>query len=81
MAKKKIKKVQIFIDPIGNSMNIWWDNPERAHHSEEAAKSFDVIVFDEHNQPIGFEKLGVFPQEIDPVRRLMPPSKSMLVAR
>lgn len=81
MAKKKIKKLQIFIDPIGNTMHLWWDDRSRAHHSEEAAEGFDVIVFDRKNHPIGFEKLGVFPREVDPIKRILPPATSLLTAR
>ena len=81
MAKKKVKKLQIFIDPIGNTMHLWWGDRSRAHHSEEAAEGFDVIVFDHKNVPIGFEKLGVFPKEVDPIKRLLIPSTSLLVAR
>lgn len=81
MAKKKINKLKLFIDPIGNTMHFWWDDRSRAHHSEEAAEGFDVIVFDRNNHPIGFEKLGVFPREVDPIKRIIPPSTSLLIAR
>lgn len=81
MAKRKIKKIQLFIDPIGNTMHIWWDDPKRAHHAEEAAEGFDVILFDRGNHPIGFEKLGVFPREVDPIKRILPSSTSLLIAR
>ncbi|MBI4281771.1 hypothetical protein HY625_03030 [Candidatus Uhrbacteria bacterium] len=81
MAKKHVKKMRLFIDGVGNTMHIWWDDPKHAHHAEEAAKSFDVIIFDKRNHPIGFEKLGVFPREIDPVKYISSRLPSLLVAK
>lgn len=81
MAKEKMKKIQLFLDPIGNTMNMWWDDPKHAHHSEEADEGLDVIVYDRNRRPIGFEKLGVFPKEVDPIKRFLQPSISLLVAK
>jgi len=81
MAKAKVKKIQLFLDPIGNTMNIWWDDPRQASYSEEAEEGLDVIVFDRNHRPIGFEKIGVFPKEIDPLKRFLPPLTSLLVAK
>lgn len=73
--------MRLFLDGVGNTMHVWWDDPKRAHHAEEAAKSFDVIIFDKHNHPIGFEKLDVFPREVDPMKHLASRSSSLLVAK
>jgi hypothetical protein len=33
---KKIKKIQIFIDPYGNTLNFWWDDPKKSCEAQEA---------------------------------------------
>lgn len=65
MAKKK-QRIKIFLDPIGDTINVWWDNPKRAHISEESdSRSLDVLVRDKQGKIIGFEKIGFFPTEVD----------------
>lgn len=60
-------KVKIYLDPIGNTMNIWWNDPKQAVVSEEVKSPYsnDVIVKDKHNVPIGLEIIGVFPEELN----------------
>lgn len=60
-------KVKVLLDPVGNSMNIWWGNPARAFASEEVNSPYsnDVIVKDEQGVPIGLEIIGVFPEELN----------------
>ena len=62
-----VQGVKVFLDPIGNTMNIWWDDPEKAHISEEVddpARN-DVIVKDKQGKPISLEIIGVFPEELN----------------
>lgn len=60
-------KVNILLDPIGNTMNIWWGNPKDAAKSEEVddPHSNDVIVKDKKGVPISLEIIGVFPKELN----------------
>ncbi len=60
-------QAKIFLDPIGNTMNIWWDDPKNAHISEEVDDPTrnDVIVKDKHGKPISLEIIGVFPEELN----------------
>lgn len=60
-------KVKIFLDPIGNTMNIWWGNPNDAHISEEVDDPHrnDVIVKDKQGMPISLEIIGIFPKELN----------------
>lgn len=60
-------KVKVLLDPIGNSMNIWWGNPARAFASKEVNSPYsnDVIVKDKQGVPIGLEIIGVFPEELN----------------
>ena len=77
MAKKK-QSIKIFIDPYGNTVNFWWGNPQDSAYSKEAKDSWDVIVMDKKDHPIGFEKIGFFPKEIDPVKHLNEQMKFLL---
>lgn len=65
-------KVKVFLDPIGNSMNIWWGNPGRAFASEEVNSPYsnDVIIKDKQGAPIGLEIIGVFPEELNVISQL-----------
>ncbi|MFH1890211.1 MAG: hypothetical protein ABIJ91_01415 [Candidatus Kuenenbacteria bacterium] len=78
MVKEKIKSIKIYIDPYGNTLNMWWGNPKNSVLSEEAEKSWDVICLDKNNRPIGLEKIGFFPKELDPIKYLKKKSKYLL---
>lgn len=66
----KDNNIKIYIDPYGNTLNFWWGKPGDSAYSQEAEDSWDVIVMDKNNRPIGFEKIGFFPKELDPVKYL-----------
>jgi len=72
------KKMRIYLDPYGNTLNIWWDDPGKAIISEEAGKSWDVLVKDKAGKYIGLEKIGFFPREVDPVKYLKEEIKMLL---
>ncbi|MBI2612066.1 hypothetical protein HYW54_05000 [Candidatus Gottesmanbacteria bacterium] len=67
MVKKATKDIKIYLDPIGNTMNIWWGDPGRAYSSEEVddPKRNDVIVKDKKGRPLSLEIIGVFPEELN----------------
>ena len=75
MAKEKIK---IYIDPYGNTLNMWWDDPQKSHISEEAKYSSDVMIKDKKGKIIGLEKIGFFPEEIEPVKYLKEKARFLL---
>lgn len=60
-------KVKIYIDPVGNTLNIWWDDPKKAAYSEEvnSSTSNDVVIKDVKGRPISLELIGVFPEELN----------------
>lgn len=60
-------KIKIYIDPIGNTMNLWWDEPGKAYLSEETDSKYsnDVIIKNKKGQPIGVEIIGLFPPELN----------------
>lgn len=80
MAKKQ-KEIKIYIDPYGNTLNMWWDDPAKAVISEEARTGLDVIVKDKNGRPIGFEKIGFFPHEVDPLQYLKGKGMYLLEAK
>lgn len=67
MVKAKQEGVKIYLDPVGNTMNIWWGDPTAAYASEEVddPRRNDVIVKDKRGKPISLEIIGVFPEELN----------------
>lgn len=65
-------KVKVLLDPVGNTMNIWWGSPARAFVSEEVNSLYsnDVIIKDKQGAPIGLEIIGVFPEELNIISKL-----------
>ncbi len=59
--------MKLYIDPIGNTMNVWWDDPKHAASSEEVDEPTrnDIIVKDKTDTPIGIEFIGLFPRELN----------------
>jgi len=71
MAKKQ-KEVKIYIDPVANTFQIFWDDPKKAYASEEVNSPFrnDVIIKDKQGNPISLEIIGVFPNELNIAEKL-----------
>ena len=66
MAKTK-RILKMYLDPIANTFNIWWDDPKKAYSSEEVESPYrnDVIVKDKQGKPISLEIIGLFPKELN----------------
>jgi hypothetical protein len=62
--------IKIYIDPYGNTLNMWWGNPKDASISEESKEALDVIIKNKKGKAIGLEKIGFFPPEISPLKYL-----------
>ena len=62
MAKKR--EIKIYLDPVANTFNIWWDDFNKAYYSEEVDSPYsnDVIVKDRQGKPISLEIIGIFPK-------------------
>lgn len=77
MAKAK-KNVRIYIDPIANTFNIWWDDPKKAYSSEEvdSPSRNDVIIKDKEGRPISLEVIGIFPKELSITSRIIEANKN-----
>jgi hypothetical protein len=72
MAKVKTKEVKIYLDPVANTFNIWWDDPKKASFSEEVDSPYrnDVIIKDKQGRPISLEVIGIFPSELNITEKL-----------
>ena len=52
-----MEKVTVNYDKAGNTLNVWFDNPELEHHSEETSEEV-ILNKNEQGRVIGFEKLN-----------------------
>lgn len=77
----KVKPLRISIDPYGNTMSMWWDDPDKEHLCDETEYSNDVLIKDKKGKYIGFEKIVFFPAEIKPMELLKNRAKFLLEAK
>ena len=54
-----MKPIKIFFDKVGNTLNVWFDDPKKEHISEETSEEV-VLVKDKNGKLIGFEVLNYF---------------------
>lgn len=69
----KIKRqIKIYLDPVANTFNIWWDDFKKAYSSEEVDSPYrnDVIIKDRQGRPISLEIIGIFPPELNIAEKL-----------
>ena len=52
-----MKPIKIFFDRKGNTLNVWFDDPEKEVLSEETSEEI-VLVKDKNGRVIGFEVLN-----------------------
>lgn len=57
-------KVKIFHDTEGNTLSVWFDDPEKEAVCEETGDEV-VLVKDDEGNVIGFEKLNYLSEDID----------------
>ncbi len=57
MDKTKINTIKIHYDSEGNTLNVWFDNPQKEYISEETG---DEVILNKNKlgRVIGFEKLN-----------------------
>ena len=79
----KAKPLRIFIDPYGNTMSMWWDDPEKEYLCDEIEHPYsnDVLVKDKKGKYIGFEKIVFFSKEIRPMKLLEDRGEFLLEAK
>ena len=65
-----MKKIKVFHDTRGNTLTIWFDDPQKESICEELEGDF-VIMKDKNGKVIGFEKLNYMPASFK--EQLAPP--------
>lgn len=60
-------QVKVFHDRIGNTLVVWFGNPEDEYEVEETGNEV-VLMKDKNGQVIGFEKLNFVPTSSEPVQ-------------
>lgn len=53
----KINTVRIYYDSLGNTLNVWFDEPSKERMSEETGEEV-ILNKDKNGKVIGFEKLN-----------------------
>jgi len=60
-----MEKVRLYYDSKGNTLNIWFDDPQKEYICEETGEEV-ILVKDRRGKVIGFEKLNflMHPKEV-----------------
>ena len=59
--------VKVFYDRTGNTLTVWFGNPQDEHVCEETGDEV-ILMKDQAGRVIGFEKLNFSIAESEPVR-------------
>jgi len=57
-----MEKIRIFYDKQGNTLNVWFDDPEKEYICEETSEEV-ILVKDKMGRVIGFERLNFLAPE------------------
>jgi uncharacterized protein YuzE len=55
--KRKVNTIQIHYDSLGNTLSVWFDDPQKEYLSEETGDEV-ILNKDKNGVVIGFEKLN-----------------------
>lgn len=58
--------VKVFYDQIGNTLTVWFGDPETEYEAEETGEEV-ILMKDRNGTVIGFEKLNFVPAQSKPV--------------
>ena len=58
-----MEKIKVFYDKEGNTLNVWFGDPEKEHLCQETGEEI-ILVKDKEGKVIGFEKLNFLPLEV-----------------
>ena len=73
-------QIRLLIDPIANSLVVWWGDKNKSDHAIEAEHSWDIIMVDTDENPLGMEKLNFLPKELEPAKYLPKAAKYLMEA-
>jgi uncharacterized protein YuzE len=57
-----MEKIKVIYDRKGNTLNVWFDDPEKEYSCEETGEEV-ILVKDKDGKVIGFEKLNFLGKE------------------
>lgn len=60
-------KVNVFHDPVGNTLVVWFGEPTEEVEAEETGDEV-ILMKDKDGKVIGFEKLNFLPHSDQPIR-------------
>lgn len=60
-------QIKVFYDKMGNTLTVWFGNPQDEYVSEETGDEV-VLMKDKSGHVIGFEKLNFAPVTAEPMR-------------
>ena len=66
-----MEKIRIFYDKEGNTLNVWFNDPEKEYICEETGDEI-ILVKDKQGKVIGFEKLNFLPQKVGTTLEKLP---------
>lgn len=52
-----MEKIKVIYDRKGNTLNVWFDDPQKEYSCEETGEEI-ILVKDKNGKVIGFEKLN-----------------------
>jgi len=62
-----MEQVKVFHDRTGNTLTVWFGNPQEEHVCEETGDEI-VLMKDRNGRVIGFEKLNFSAVSADPLQ-------------
>jgi hypothetical protein len=60
-------QVKVYYDRIGNTLTVWFGNPEEEYEAEETGDEI-ILMKDGQGRVIGFEKLNFLLPQLEPLR-------------
>jgi uncharacterized protein YuzE len=60
-------QVKVYYDKLGNTLTIWFDDPQKEYISEETGEEV-ILMKDKAGRVIGFEKLNFTMTETEPLQ-------------
>jgi len=58
-----MEKIRIFYDKQGNTLNVWFDDPQKEYICEETSEEV-ILVKDKTGKVIGFERLNFLTPDV-----------------
>jgi hypothetical protein len=66
-----VDKIRVYHDRLGNTLTVWFDDPNKEHVCEEIADDL-VLMKDRRGRVLGFERLNYLSKKQQGVRANVP---------